>query len=93
MNAASYYCSTKEKTSSHITLYQLFICLSALVVSCQTQGSQGLPTPVPQHIGTTIVVLTITGFLVLCGVVGVVVYCICQPWKSRTTVSETRLGL
>ena len=80
---------TAKKTV--INLFLLCFRLSALTSTTQAQSSANLndpPSPIQQDVRTTITVLAVVGILVFCAVSGMLVYCICQPWKRRTVPTQ-----
>ena len=84
------YWSTAQKTIIKIALCQIFIYfrLSAVqgLTHAQSSDTKDIPSPIPYHdVRTTIGVLTVIGILLLCVVTGLMVYCICQPWKRQRT--------
>ena len=70
------------------SLWQFFVVCLTLCVSVksgdsETQRNEDQPEAISKDAQAIVAVLTIIGFIGLCVVVGVLVYCICQPWRQH----------
>lgn len=72
---------------------QLLVCLlCALVDIGQGQRSAAPPVLISQDIQAIGAVLTVIGTIVVCILVGIIIYCICHPRSQLTLDNRRREG-
>ena len=71
--------------------YQIFVYLSKVIRVSQALVSSDEPVSLSQSAKAIITIIPIMSFLLLCMIVGVLVYCVCQPGTRRTAQSNSLL--